>query len=482
MKSEQFLRRLGAGYSISSRLRTSFIVLMTLLIIPCIVSVSVMSYYAGSYHAIISQVDRVSSIKPYVQTLIPEEIWSIVAGRLSFDEGAQYQCLDYVADELEELIQSAGANATELVVARRTTDTLRDYIDRMGEQMSRGEPVEQNELLLEEVRSVSALIDDMLTKYVDAEIVAASVTSDELQRMIMAVLSFIVLLIIATTVFSIAAQRSLSKAIQKPIEQLERFAGELAGGNIDARAPDASVDELRSLTDSLNTMASRLGDLIEENRREQESLKKSELRALQAQINPHFLYNTLDAIVWLAEARRYDEVIHITRALSDFFRISLSQGKDWITLGEEVRHLTGYLTIQKIRYRDILDYEIRIPPEIGNVRILKLLLQPLVENAIYHGIKHRRGKGVIIVSGETKGGMLTLSVEDNGAGMAPERLEEVTRALEGNIESPTPGYGLYNVNMRIKLYYNQPKGIQIQSDKNGTRCSLHVPMRGDGDV
>ena len=124
-------------------------------------------------------------------------------------------------------------------------------------------------------------------------------------------------------------------------------------------------------------MAGRLEELMKQSRREQENLKKSELRALQAQINPHFLYNTLDAIVWLAESGSTDEVVHITRALSDFFRISLSQGRDWIEVAEELKHLRGYLTIQKVRYRDILDYEIDVPPEAQEGLILKLLLQPL---------------------------------------------------------------------------------------------------------
>ena len=187
-----------------------------------------------------------------------------------------------------------------------------------------------------------------------------------------------------------------------------------------------------------------------ENRREQENLKKSELRALQAQINPHFLYNTLDAIVWLAEAGQSKEVIHITRALSDFFRISLSQGKDWIPLSEEIKHLTGYLTIQKIRYRDILDYEIDIPETLGSCQVLKLVLQPLVENAIYHGVKHRRGRGLIKVTGAAEGDYLVLRVQDNGAGMTPERLAQVRSGLSADT-GESAGYGLFNVTKRIQL-------------------------------
>ena len=226
-------------------------------------------------------------------------------------------------------------------------------------------------------------------------------------------------------------------------------------------------------------MAGKLQDLIDENKREQENLKRSELRTLQAQIAPHFLYNTLDAIVWLAEADRNDEVIHITRALSDFFRISLSQGRDWIPLAEEVRHLQGYLTIQKIRYRDILDYEIDIPQSLYGYEILKLLLQPLVENAIYHGIKHRRGRGLVRVLAREENGALCASVADNGAGMSPERLEEVRCCLNSKSEpaKDQAGYGLYNVNKRIQLYYNQPEGIRIESGENGTTVFLRVPLK-----
>ena len=157
-----------------------------------------------------------------------------------------------------------------------------------------------------------------------------------------------------------------------------------------------------------------LESLIAQNRQEQENLRKSELRTLQAQINPHFLYNTLDAIVWQAEAGHSGEVIHITRALSDFFRISLSSGADWIPLAQELKHLSGYLSIQKARYRDILNYVIDVPADLGESYVLKLLLQPLVENAIYHGIKDRRGGGLITVTGREDGGFLCFCVQDTG--------------------------------------------------------------------
>ena len=160
------------------------------------------------------------------------------------------------------------------------------------------------------------------------------------------------------------------------------------------------------------------------------TLRKAELRTLQAQINPHFLYNTLDAIVWKAEAGETEEVIGLTSSLSDFFRISLSSGADWIPLSQEKKHIEGYLKIQQTRYRDIMNYEIDIPDEIGHYYILKLLLQPLVENALYHGIKIKRGGGTIYVITREENAYLVFLVKDTGCGMTPEQLEELNRRMK----------------------------------------------------
>ncbi|MBP5298072.1 MAG: sensor histidine kinase, partial [Lachnospiraceae bacterium] len=210
------------------------------------------------------------------------------------------------------------------------------------------------------------------------------------------------------------------------------------------------------------------------------NLRKAELRTLQAQINPHFLYNTLDAIVWKAEAGEKDEVIALTSALSDFFRISLSSGADWIPLSQEKKHIEGYLRIQQTRYRDIMRYEIDIPDEIGHYYILKLLLQPLVENALYHGIKSKRGGGTIKVSARMEDDMLLFSVKDTGLGMTEEQIESLRERMkkgQPSISEHSGGFGLVNVNLRIRLYYNQVDGLMITSDAGGTEVSFKVPSR-----
>ena len=388
---------------------------------------------------------------------------------------------------MDTLIAADSASQLQMTVARNTMNTLIRYIKNLGEQMQRGSTVDQDEQTLEEIRNVGSLVVDMLGDAITAEIDASMTASNQLQRVVRLTLFIELCLLLVALIFAFIAQRSLGRAIALPIEQLKHFAGMIAGGHLAVRAPPPGVSELSELTASLNAMAGKLAELIEENTREQENLKKSEMRALQAQIAPHFLYNTLDAIIWLAEARKTSEVITVTRALSNFFRISLSGGQDWITIRQEVEHLQGYLTIQKVRYRDILDYDIQVDESLYDLYILKLVIQPLVENAIYHGIKNRRGGGKLTVTVERRGGRLSVKVTDDGAGMSTERLETVRDAFEApGMPDTESGYGLYSVDKRLKLYYNQPEGLKVTSAQGeGTTIEFCVPIqysRGDGDV
>jgi two-component system sensor histidine kinase YesM len=293
--------RLRVGNSLANRIQFSFIVIMALMLIPAVFSIVMMNSYANSYHQAILQVDRVASIRPMVNSDIPDEMWSIVAGRTEFTQGRQYELLDEVNRTIETLTKTAtGGGSVELTVARRTMDTLKTYIDRMGEQIAGGALVSQNEALLEEVRSVASLVGDMLQKYITVEISAATQTSRLLQQRLSQIMLLIGVLLALTVAFAVIAQRSLSQAVRKPIADLESMAASIAIGNLQARVENPRVTELQGLTESLNIMAGKLQRLIDENRREQENLKRSELRTLQAQIAPHFLYNTLDAIVWLS--------------------------------------------------------------------------------------------------------------------------------------------------------------------------------------
>ncbi|MBR1874238.1 MAG: sensor histidine kinase [Eubacterium sp.] len=219
--------------------------------------------------------------------------------------------------------------------------------------------------------------------------------------------------------------------------------------------------------------------LLRQVRHEQIRLRKAELLVLQSQINPHFLYNTLDAITWLAESGEQATVVSMVGSLSEFFRASLGQGKDMVSLAEDVHHIRSYLEIQKIRYQDIMDYNIDIPEEYGDVPIPKLTLQPLVENALYHGIKNKRGGGTIKVYAKAEAATLFVYVEDDGAGMDAARLEQVREGISRKAPQETGIYGIYNVNERIRLYFGEEYGLSIDSEEgSGSISTVSLPLSG----
>jgi two-component system sensor histidine kinase YesM len=262
-----------------------------------------------------------------------------------------------------------------------------------------------------------------------------------------------------------------------------------ASGYLDAKVKPSGQDEIADLGTSFNTMIEKIKMLLEQSIREQEHIQKAELRTLQAQINPHFLYNTLDSIVWMAEAGKNEQVIQLVQALSRFFRISLNKGRDWISIKIELDHVQSYLIIQKMRYRDILDYEVNVGPELQVYPILKMTLQPLVENALYHGIKNKRGKGLIRIGAYIDQVQdIVLFVEDNGIGMNSERLDAVRAQLdqprdllpeEADIEDgKNGGFGLQNVHQRLRLYFGERYGLQIDSEEHkGTCVYVRIPKK-----
>lgn len=470
--------------SLKGRMRLAQTMLVVLMLIPAVVSISMMSMYSTQYHDVIAHMEKVQSVIPLINDQLLIGLSDIVVGRTRFEDGTQFETINTAGQLLDDLIDNNVASRVELEVARRTLGTLERNVKDLGERMRAGSAFEENDQLLEEIRNVAALFVDMLQESVNAELSASADASNQMQAVVRITMIVEICLLGVTLLFTVWTQQSLTRAIQRPINHMVQFAGRIAGGDLSERVPDPDVEELRDLAASLNTMAYKLQRLIDENKQEQENLKKSELRAMQAQITPHFLYNTLDAIVWLAEAKRTGEVVNITRALSDFFRTSLNNGKDWITIAQEVEHLEGYLTIQKIRYRDILQYSLDVEEAVWPNQILKLLIQPLVENAIYHGIKNRRGGGrvdICLRSGE--GNRLHVEVRDNGAGMTEERLAEVRAALERSTPPEgESGYGLYSVDKRIKLYYNQLEGLSVSSTQGeGTLVGFCVGMRVSGN-
>lgn len=213
--------------------------------------------------------------------------------------------------------------------------------------------------------------------------------------------------------------------------------------------------------------------LLEEVEQERKLRHLAEIKILQAQVEPHFLYNTLDAIMWLVEAEKQQEAVEMLGQLSLFYRISLSNGQDVICLKEEIEHTRSYMEIQKRCYHDIMDYKITLPKELEEVRLPKLIIQPLAENALYHGAKQKRGKSMIQIACQDLEEDILIIVEDNGAGMKADKLMEVQQALK---EGKRVGFGLAAVHERIRLYYGALYGVKINSKYGeGTRVEVQLP-------
>lgn len=329
------------------------------------------------------------------------------------------------------------------------------------------------------IRILTELIQEQIQKYIyyqatNLEQLREDIRSDVETSIQMGIIGFGVILIGAFLI-----SRKITSSITEPISKLCEVTKLAGSGDFAVRVQEGHNDELAVLNTGFNQMVEKIGNLVEDIRIEQLNLRAMELKLLQAQINPHFLYNTLDAIIWLAEAGQKDQVVMMVSSLSDFFRTTLSKGRDYITVQEEEAHIRSYLEIQQFRYRDILEYEIQIPEELYSYQILKLTLQPLVENALYHGIKNKRGLGHILVTGEELEGRLMFRVFDDGMGMRPEQLDKVRKIIKGELsdkDNPS-GFGLFNVDQRLRLNYGPEYGLVIDSEYGDwTEVLVTIPI------
>lgn len=292
--------------------------------------------------------------------------------------------------------------------------------------------------------------------------------------------SIYVLVAIGLMAVALFFSRFVAKSITLPIQRLCDSMERVQEG--DFSVSDIVVDsenEIGSLTKSFNVMTQRIHELMAQNIREQEAKRKSELQALQSQINPHFLYNTLDSIIWMAEGKKNEEVVLMTASLARLLRQSISNEDELVSIGQEIEYARGYLTIQKMRYKDKLEFWIEVEPSILNIRLIKLVLQPVIENAIYHGLKYKESRGLLLVKGFMKNGNAVLQVIDDGVGMDQETLDHIYERHK--VDYHSNGVGIYNVQKRLQLYYGNEYGIVYESKPGeGTTATITIPGQQEG--
>ena len=256
---------------------------------------------------------------------------------------------------------------------------------------------------------------------------------------------------------------------------------EFGQGDYNSRAKEEGIGELKNLSANFNIMADQLEKQMEEIRQNEREKQRMEKKLLQSQINPHFLYNTLDSIIWMIHSKEYEGAAEMVSSLAKFFRISLSQGKDMIPLGKELEHASSYLKIQNIRFKDKFDYHVEVDPKLMKYLIPKLSIQPLLENAIYHGMEGMYDDGEIIISVYEENGNIKIDVADNGLGMTEEKLDYI---MHNKVVSSKrgSGIGVRNVNERIQLIYGKQYGITISSELDeGTTATITIPKTEETD-
>lgn len=461
------------GSSLKKRLNMLMLVCLLPLGIMILYLLTMVDRFSERYDKVVANITMANAYNINFKEDIDYIMYVIVVNSERVEELVDIDRPERMIDEARNVFQNLYKSAdtdyarNSLKRILKSLNTLEDCVEEIEEDALVSGSYEVNMERLEfNIRILTELIQEQIQKYIyyqatNLEILREDIRSDVEASIRMGILGFGIILSGALLI-----SRKIRAGITEPIQQLCEVTKQAGSGDFAVRAQEGNNDELAVLNTGFNQMVEKIGNLVEDIRREQLNLRVTELKLLQAQINPHFLYNTLDAIIWLAEAGEKEQVVMMVSSLSDFFRTTLSKGRDYITVQEEEAHIRSYLQIQQFRYRDILEYEIQIPEELYSYQILKLTLQPLVENALYHGIKNKRGLGHILVTGEELNGNLLFRVFDDGMGMKRERLEEVHRIIRGDQpdgDDPS-GFGLFNVQERIRLNCGTDYGIEIDSE------------------
>ena len=452
--------------TLATKIRFSYLVL--LVPIFSILFFSIYNLWSGNqrYEDMINSTLVASEFSLDFKKDFDYEIYLVIVGNKTLKESDVDPMLRHaknVVKGLENITESQD-NRDRLQDIRKYLDSLQVYVARIDENMAEGNLYEENmEIWENDVQIVTTLVRDEISQYTYYEIQGIQKSKDDYQKFYTWMLRFCLIALVGVVVAVGIMSYLIPLSITRPFKELSQVTDEIAKGNLSVHANVNTGVEATALSNSMNTMIDKINELLEQVTTEQIRLRKAEFELLQAQINPHFLYNTLDAIIWLAEAGEQKRVVGMVRNLSDFFRTSLNQGKDINSIKEEMLHVKSYLEIQHVRYQDILSYDIEVPEALYIYSIPKITIQPLVENALYHGIKNKRGMGHISIRGEAGEKDFTITVTDDGIGIDETRLRQVQSGIQNKVLTGKDFYGLYNVCERIRLNFGEEYGIFIES-------------------
>lgn len=474
------LRRKYTNTSLATKIRISYLLLVIPLVLLIIGCFYMMQRSSQKYNDMISSAVLAGDFSLDFKKDFDYETYLLIVGNKTVEESELESLIDDADGVVEGLmdVTANGENLSRLKGVRKYLENLRKYEKRIEKNLIANEEYDANiEIWENDVQIVTELIKEEIFRYVFYEIRDMQSEKAEMDRLYRKAMTGGLVAFAALTAMVILFSIFLPKSFTKPITDLVVVTDKVSKGDLSARSRNDSLDEVGELSKSMNQMIDKINELLSQITKEQIRIREAELELLQSQINPHFLYNTLDTIIWLAEGGDEKRVVGMVKSLSAFFRTSLSRGRDIITIREELLHAKSYLEIQQFRYQDILKYEIDVPEEFNEYTIPKITIQPLIENALYHGIKNKRGGGRITIGARKEGDDFIISVSDDGIGMSEERLQEVIDGLSRQHPSDSAIYGLYNVNERIRLKFGDKYGITLHSVfGQGSTCNILLPM------
>ncbi len=465
--------------SLVTKIRLYYLAIIIPILIFVIIWVDHLTKYNRRYEELISNTSAASAFSIDFKKEFDDKIYFIIIGNQSYEEADPIADINQAKEIVNRLKETNDSKKIQPRVAylEKFLNNLMKYVEQIRINVDHGNMYDVNMTIWEnDVQVVTSLIQDTVLEYIYYETKEIEKNRNKMGKASIALFKDSIVLAIVMFLCTLSLSVIIPRSITKPLRYLCKITEQVSRGDLSIRSQIHNGAEVKVLSDSFNLMVQRISDLFETVKTEQKQLREAELELLQIQINPHFLYNTLDTIVWLAEAGNQKEVVKMVGSLSDFFRSSLNQGNDIITIEEETFHFTSYLKIQQVRYQDILDFEINICPEINNYLIPKITLQPLIENALYHGIKNKRGKGKIVVSGRMEKDSCIVTVEDNGIGIMEERLQDILKSFTSQKKHKKDFYGLNNVNKRIQLKFGDEYGLRIHSTYGeGTCVEVYLP-------
>lgn len=478
-KLKQAMRSFYDHSSLTTKIRYSYLII--LIPILCFLIFCFYNLWAANYRYedMINSTVAASEFTLDFKKDFDYETYLLIVGNKTIEESNLRDMLtdaNRIITGLEEITDSQD-NLDRLKSIKKYLQNMESYVDRIEQNIVEGNRYEDNiEIWENDIQIVSTLVRETIFQYIYYETKGIQESHAEYQQFFVSMIEISLISFVAIFVLIVSLSHYIPLSISRPIKELVEVTKQVSQGDLEVRSHVSSGQEARMLSDSLNTMIDKINELLEQVKLEQIRIRKAEFQLLQTQINPHFLYNTLDTIIWLAESDEQKKVVRMVESLSEFFRTSLNQGKDIISIREELQHVRSYLEIQQVRYQDILEYEIDVPQELMIYAIPKITIQPLVENALYHGIKNKRGKGMIRITAYLEDGSFVIQVEDNGIGMQEERLKQVQEGIRKKQYVESNIYGLYNVNERIRLNFGEKYGIRIQSTYGeGTVIRILLP-------